>query len=103
MNLPTHFKIGNQQIRVEVVEETENHEYGNWCDTTNVITIATHIDGIALSKEQILNTLWHEVFHAFCFFYNNDKDEALAQCFANFMREYESTAQYQEYEISTNK
>ena len=42
-------------------------------------------------KEQIKNTFWHELFHAFNYYWDNDEDEALAQVFANFMREFEIT------------
>lgn len=44
---------------------------------------------IYLTEEQIKNSFWHEMFHAFN--YNNKQDESLAQTFANFMREYELT------------
>lgn len=46
---------------------------------------------IQLTSEQIKNTFWHELFHAFNFYWNNETDEALAQTFANFMREFELT------------
>lgn len=46
---------------------------------------------IYLTEEQIKNSFWHEMFHAFNYYYNNKQDESLAQTFANFMREYELT------------
>lgn len=46
---------------------------------------------IHLTEEQIKNSFWHEMFHAFNYYYNNNQDESLAQTFANFMREYELT------------
>ena len=46
---------------------------------------------IYLTEEQIKNSFWHEIFHAFNYYYNNKQDESLAQTFANFMREYELT------------
>lgn len=44
---------------------------------------------VSLTREQIKNSFWHEVFHAF--YYNNRQDESLAQTFANFMCEFELT------------
>lgn len=44
---------------------------------------------IHLTEEQIKNSFWHEVFHAY--YYCNKQDESLAQTFANFMREFELT------------
>ena len=49
---------------------------------------------IELTDEQVYNSWYHELFHAFNFFWDNGGDESLAQSFANFMREFESTKQY---------
>ena len=38
------------------------------------------------------NTCWHEIFHVFNYHMNNETDETIAQSFANFMREFESSA-----------
>lgn len=46
---------------------------------------------ISMETTQIKNSFWHEVFHAFNFYYNNRQDESLAQTFANFMCEFELT------------
>ncbi len=48
---------------------------------------------VSLTSEQIKNSFWHEVFHSFNFYWNNEADEGLAQTFANFMREFELTRQ----------
>lgn len=61
-------------------------------DVELVIKIARKVklekgDVISLTDEQIKNSFWH----AFNFYWNNGTDEALAQTFANFMREFELT------------
>lgn len=33
---------------------------------------------IYLTEEQIKNSFWHEMFHAFNYYYNNKQDESLA-------------------------
>ena len=47
---------------------------------THTCRIANHLYNIHL-----------ELFHAFNYYWNNEADEALAQTFANFMREFELT------------
>lgn len=79
-NIPHSFKIAN-------------HLY-----TELVIKVARKIksdkgEEVSLTSEQIKNSFWHEVFHALNFYWNNETDEALAQTFANFMREFELTKQ----------
>lgn len=96
MNIPEQFKIANQIITVKIVDKLPDNSYGHFCDVTNVIEIARSIkledDYILLTQEQLSNTFWHEVFHAFQFYFNTDTDEAQAQCYANFMRELLATA-----------
>lgn len=97
-NIPQSFKIANQEISVSTVNETENDDYGYFCDATNTIVIAKTVKvnnkPVNLTEKQIKNTYWHEVFHTFQFYYNNKYDEAQAQVFANFMREFELTKNY---------
>lgn len=99
MEIPKRFKIANQWYDVEVKDEVYmdgEGVFGTHSATRAKIEIARQIkysngDIVAFKDEQILNTFWHELFHAFTYYWNNDIDEALAQTFANFMREYEST------------
>ncbi len=94
-NIPQSFKIANQEISVSTVNETENDDYGYFCDATNTIVIAKTVKvnnkPVNLTEKQIKNTYWHEVFHTFQFYYNNKYDEAQAQVFANFMCELEDS------------
>lgn len=47
-----------------------------------------------LSKECILNTYYHELFHAFNYLWNTGGDESLASTFAMLMCEYKTTKKY---------
>lgn len=96
IEIPESFKIANQLIKVNLLDKVADNNYGNFCDAKNEINIAKTIEvineNVQLTDEQIKNTFWHEVFHAFQFYFNNQYDEAQAQVFANFMCEFiEST------------
>lgn len=69
MKIPKEFKIANTKIIVQVVDQVTGRDgeevYGNYNSVTNTIKIARTIDGITLKDEQLFNTFWHEVFHAF--------------------------------------
>lgn len=86
-NLPDKFKIANQEITV-VIEEI----------LPNMIklarTLKTEHDGVVtVSDEQMRNTFYHELFHAFQFYFNNEFNEAQAQVYANFMCEFIETTE----------
>ena len=40
MQLPSEFKCAGNTIKVELVEKTNDNNYGNWCDAT--IAIVRH-------------------------------------------------------------
>ena len=80
-------------IKVELVEKTNDNNYGNWCDATNTITIAKTIEledktVVKLTEDQITNTFWHELLHCFQFYFDNSYSEAQSQVYANFLCEY---------------
>lgn len=93
-DIPKKFTIANNVITVELVDELEGGEYGLYKDSTNTIKVARTVDGDALNDEQILNTFIHELIHVFQFYFDNNFDEAQAQCFANFIREFEKSKTY---------
>lgn len=97
-NLPDKFKIANQEITVVIEEIFPNNNYGYFCDATNMIklarTLKTEHDGVVtVSDEQMRNTFYHELFHAFQFYFNNEFNEAQAQVYANFMCEFIETTE----------
>lgn len=48
---------------------------------------------VTVSDEQMRNTFYHELFHAFQFYFNNEFNEAQAQVYANFMCEFIETTE----------
>ena len=101
MKLPVKFKIANQEYKVKLVDYLDDREFGEFDCIKAEIRLAKRIKSSYdeefhdLSEEQILNSFWHEVFHCFNWHWNTDTDEGLAQSFANFMREFESTKLYE--------
>lgn len=99
--LPISFKIANHQFNIvqydELYDENDNYNYGQFDYNNLIIKVrisSNDAEDCILPKEIILNTYWHEVFHAFNYLWNTEVDESLAQSFANFMRELESTSNY---------
>ena len=97
MKLPSKFKIANQEYTVRIVDSLDDRNFGEFDCVLAEIRIARQVrssydeDYYDLSEEQILNSFWHELFHCFNWHMNTECDETIAQSFANFMREFEST------------
>ena len=85
MQLPSEFKCAGNTIKVELVEKTNDNNYGNWCDATIAKTIELE-DKTVVTEDQITNTFWHELLHCFQFYFDNSYSEA--QVYANFLCEY---------------
>lgn len=85
------FKIANQEIKTTLLDSLPGGEYGKFNDAKNEILIAKSVvvddEVIELTEQQMQNTFFHEVIHAFQFYYNNEFDEAQAQVYANFICE----------------
>lgn len=96
-NIPSKVRIANHWYKVILCDFIDNGDtFGSHCNLKLEIKVAECMkndDGetIYLTEEQIKNSFWHEMFHAFNYYYNNKQDESLAQTFANFMREFELT------------
>lgn len=101
MEIPKRFVIANHEHEVIIQDFIYDSDgecmYGLYDPVTLEIHIATKMrrgnEIINLNNEQIMNSFLHELFHVFNFFWNTGADESLAQTFANFMREYQTTKQ----------
>ena len=96
MKIPNKFTIGGQEFEVKLVDRIrDTNNYGEFSYCPALIEIATKYSDEQgchdIPENQIKNTYWHEVFHAFNYMWNADTDESLAQSFANFMCEYEES------------
>lgn len=96
--IPSSFNCAGFTIKIEIYDKLPDNNYGDFSDAKNLIRIAKSVETdkevIQLTKEQIINTLYHELIHCFQWYYNTDTDEAQAQVFANFMQEFMRTKTY---------
>jgi hypothetical protein len=93
---PNKFKVAGFEIEVLLMDGLD--DYGEFCDVTNTIKLAKSIrldngDVIPLTRRQIQNTFYHELIHAFQFYYDTDSSESEAQVFANFLLEYNESSE----------
>lgn len=96
-DIPKKFTIAGIPHTINIYDEVEGEDgevYGDYCDAKCEIRIARTVNGVELSEAQILNTVEHELNHVFQFYFNNEYNEAQAQCFANFRREFETSKKY---------
>ena len=93
--LPTSFKIGGYNMKVlqydELYGDDGRNLYGQFDLDKQVIRIRIKIDDEYITKVNIYNTFWHELFHVFNYLWNTETDESLASTFAMLMVEYNQT------------
>lgn len=70
------------EVKREYTIDIDAQDFIEWLD--GVVTV---------SDEQMRNTFYHELFHAFQFYFNNEFNEAQAQVYANFMCEFIETTE----------
>ena len=101
--IPDRYTIGGHEYKVipqEIVKDDNNDPaFGLHSPVEAKITIAHKFpitDSLkpSFTKDQIVNRVFHEMFHSFNFMMNNEQEEVIAQSFANFMCEFLKTAKY---------
>lgn len=69
MEIPKRFKIANTEYEVQVVDKSDDGNYGYHNDIRRKIVVAKSMDDegkiVQLTEQQIENTFWHELFHCF--------------------------------------
>ena len=105
--IPETFTLGCHTFKVQLYEELYDGNdplYGQFDYDEQIIKIRIFKDnGKPLSKECILNTYYHELFHAFNYLWNTGSDESLVSTFAMLMREYETTRKYAKEQNTSSK
>ena len=96
MIIPGTFKLAGFDVTVDLVEKTDDNNYGYWDDVNNTIVVAKNIsmkngELTQLSQRQMLNTFYHELYHAFQFYSGREYSEVECNIFANFMLEFNET------------
>lgn len=98
--IPKQFTIAGITIKVKIVDCIDNGScYGIFNDVACEIKIANRVkvDGVwyDVQENSKINSFYHELFHAFSYYWNTETPEDLAQVFANFALEYHQTATYE--------
>lgn len=99
MIIPEKFKVAGFKVSVDLVDKTDDNNYGYWDDVNNTIVIAKNIsmkngELTPLSERQMLNTFYHELYHSFQFYSGREYNEMECNIFANFMLEFDETKEY---------
>lgn len=101
--IPDCYTIGGQEYKVvqqEIVRDENNDPVFGLHSPAEAKIIIAHkfptTDSIKhdFTKDQIINSFFHEMFHSFNFMMNNEQEEVIAQSFANFMCEFLKSAKY---------
>ena len=100
--IPDSFQVAGHPYKVVkkqyVKDDDDDAVFGLHDMISNRIYLAQEFplgeSSYKFSDVQKLNSFWHELFHAFNYYMNNEQDETLAQSFANFMCEFLKTAEY---------
>jgi hypothetical protein len=98
MNIPAKFKIAGFETEVVIVDNLQDNLFGYYDCAQNKIYLAKNVKSeyngnVTLTLEQIENTFWHEYMHAVQFFLGLEFNEQQAQSIANFLFEFNKTAQ----------
>lgn len=93
MNIPKKFTINSQEVKIELVETLPDRDFGLYDCVTDTIKIATHVktdEGTLhkLTDEQIDNTAWHEVLHAFQWHSKGEFSEEESNTYAGYLIEF---------------
>lgn len=93
MRIPEKFTINTQEIKIEIVDTLPDQNFGEYHCVTDTIKLATHIKDdegnlVRLTEEQILNTLFHEILHAFQWHATGDTDEIQSNTYAGYIIEF---------------
>lgn len=93
MKIPEKFTINSQEITVELLDTLPDQKFGEYCCITDKIKLARNVkddDGtvVPLKEEQIENTFWHELLHAFQWRSKGDFSEEESNTYAGYLLEF---------------
>lgn len=93
MKIPEKFTINSQEIKIELVDRLSEQNFGEFNCITNVIKIAECVeddnkDLVKLKDEQILNTLMHEILHAYQWYSSGEFNETQSNTYASYFVEF---------------
>ena len=91
--IPRTFKMAGITFDVIIKDNVKDGSlYGCFEDVTNTIYIAKRVqledEWYDVPEQNMINTFYHELFHVFHYYFNNETPEDEAQVYANFMTEF---------------
>ena len=96
--LPSSFTLARNKVTVDFQENGRSFgEFDSFRNKITVFVTCKDDDGetVDLTKEQVINTFWHETAHALQWFYSSEMTEQFAQSFGNLLSDLDSTKQYE--------
>ena len=90
-NIPSKFKIGGDDYKVNIVEHCGvNDNFGRWWCTSDTIEIANQSGGYKVSDSRKRQTFFRELTHAILFQmgkYDLNEDDSFVNSFSAFLSE----------------
>lgn len=101
MKLPSEFTINGQVVKVQQVYKLPDPDFGQYSCITDTIKVAMNIEDddkniVKLTDEQILNSFYHELIHAFQWHSTGEYDETQANTIAGYIIEFLKTRKFNE-------
>lgn len=101
MKLPSEFTINGQVVKVQQVYKLPDPDFGQYSCITDTIKVAMNIEDddkniVKLTDEQILNSFYHELIHAFQWHSTGEYDEIQANTIAGYITEFLKTRKFNE-------
>ena len=93
MKIPEKFTINLQEVKIEIVDTLPDQKFGEYNCITDTIKVAKYVkddDGTIhpLKEEQMENTFWHELLHAFQWHSKGDFFEEESNTYAGYLLEF---------------
>lgn len=93
MKIPEKFTINLQEIKIVLVDTIEDRLFGQYDCIKDTIKLAKYIkddegEKIKLTEEQMLNTFFHEMLHAFQWHAKGDTSESESSTYAGYLVEF---------------
>ena len=99
--IPSHIKVGGQEIEIKVVERCDDNNAGQCCLCSGLIEIADKFGrDMVQSDSSKINTFYHELTYAILKTmvgeYDLNDSENFVRCFAGFLTDAMENAYFKE-------
>lgn len=93
MTFPEKFEIGGQVITVRIEDhDLRDNRFGYYDSVKEEIVIFKQVEGenglVNLTESQLVDSWWHELFHAFQYHSKTETSETESATYASFMTQF---------------